>query len=351
MVLMRKIPDLVSQDDIKDILEHSNSNVMREMVDPVKNALNLFEKNISRLIFLPDIPRIEFRTATMHLFLDTIAQSMKATQHRKIMKDAGLSIGMSLGNDMIEFLMGMNKLPKDYNVMIDLWNEWDSIAGWGKRTYDTEENTITIIIEDSFLNRTKNEDMHKHCSFMRGYIEGFLRVAIKEQYRWFKRSITEPPYPPIKVVEVSEEPHGQHCKFVVKLGEEELKGAFDTASDARQSLRDKNLDSFARFLRTSIEIALKEKVNIDKDEKTSALKIVKALKQRNVSLSYNVIDDIYASTSRVIHGSGTLDEQGCLKMMKKGEEVLEGLESLVLLEDQRTKIKNEVLYQANTNVN
>lgn len=129
---MKKIPDLVSHDNINEILELSNSVAIRDFVDPVKRALDLFERNISRLVFLPDIPRIEFRLKTIQILLESVSNELKGNYYKQFMRKAGKSIGKSLGNDMIEFLISNNKLPKDYEVVIRIWNEWDMIAGWGK---------------------------------------------------------------------------------------------------------------------------------------------------------------------------------------------------------------------------
>lgn len=340
---MKNIPDIVSHDDIKEVLELSNSHVMRDMVDPVKRALEIFEKNISRLIFLPDIPRIEFRSKTMELFLDSISNELKGGQYKQFMRSVGKSVGKSLGSDMIEFFAANNKLPKDYEVLISLWNEWDLIAGWGRRTYFIKGDEIVITVDDSFLTRAREDDKHKHCAFLEGYIQGYLREVIREQYRWFKRAITKPSIPPLKVVEIFEKPSGDKCQFMVKLKEEELREAFDLLSEARESLKNGEFDKCASSIRTSMEIALKEKLCINKNEKTPILKILTSLKSRNVNIRYRTIEDVYAAASNSIHGSRKASKSECIEMLEKWDNTLEEIESISMLEKEKHDIVNELL--------
>ncbi len=339
----RKMPDLISHEHIKELLELSNSNIMREMVDPVKHALEIFENNISRLIFLPDIPRLEFRYETIRILLDHISNEVKGGQYSLVMRNAGKAIGKSLGNDMIMFLMGNNKLPKDYELLMVLWNEWDLISGWGKRIYDADGKEITIVIDDSFLTRGGGDSKHKHCAFFEGYAFGFLWTIIKEQYRWFKRAVTQPSHKLMEPVEVTEKSHGDKCKFVVKLKEEELNGAFDALSDAKDCLRNKDCAKCANHIRTSIELAFKEKIGVGGKEKTPLMKILKSLKQRNMQLKFRTIDDIYASTSVSIHGTGKAEGDSCWKMIEKWDDILESLELMQLPEKDKQEIRNEVM--------
>ena len=178
---------------------------------------------------------------------------------------------------------------------------------------------------------------------MEGYIQGYLWEVIREQYRWFKRAIIQPSHSPLKPVEVFERTHGDKCQFIVKLREEELKGAFDALSDAKESVRIKNFDKCANDIRTSVELAFKEKVCMNRNEKTSVLRLMKSFKNRNLQLKYRTIDDIYALTSRAIHGSGKLNEKECKDMINEWCGVLESLEMLQIQEPERHEIENEVL--------
>jgi predicted hydrocarbon binding protein len=338
---MKKTPDLVNADSTDEVLTLSKNLVMRKMVDPVRNALDMFEKNISRLIFLPDIPHVEFRVETMEILFDYINHELKGGHYRKFMKVIGKSVGKSLGRNMMEFLMKNNKLPRTDDVITKLWNEWDMIAGWGKIKTFHENSQIRMTIEDSFLTRGIENDKHKHCPFIEGYVQGFLWVALKERYRWFKRTITQPSDRPREPLEVNESPLGDKCQFVVKLGEEELEDAFDSLSDAFESLRLGNPDQAANNTRISLELAFKDKVGIEKDSKTSVLKIIKAFKKRDVKLRYKAIDEIYNLTCRTVHGSKTMNENICKDLIGKWDEILEELELLKLTESETESIRKE----------
>ena len=156
---MKKIPDLISIENTDEIHELSKSIVLKNMVNPVRNALDLFEKNISRLIFLPDIPHIEFRLETIQMLFDAMGEEMKGGQYKLFLKNVGEAIGKTLGESMMGFLHNASKLPKTEDVLTKLWNEWDMVSGWGKIKTVHKDREIVVTFEDSFL--TSNRELDK----------------------------------------------------------------------------------------------------------------------------------------------------------------------------------------------
>jgi len=67
-----KGPDLVGMEDITELLELSNTSTIKEIVGPIQKAMNLFEKNVSTMAFLPDVSRITLRIATLQLLTHTL---------------------------------------------------------------------------------------------------------------------------------------------------------------------------------------------------------------------------------------------------------------------------------------
>jgi hypothetical protein len=338
---MKNIPDLVSTDNTDEIHELSKSIVLRNIVNPVRNALDMFEKNISRLIFLPDIPHVEFRLQTVQMIFDAMSEELKGGQYRQFLRRIGESVGKTLGESIMGFLVKNNKLPKTDDVLTKLWNEWDMVAGWGKISSVHKEDEIIITYEDGFLTRGRELDKHRHCPFLEGYIMGFLWVTIKERYRWFKRTITEPTHPPMEPVEVMEKPAGDKCHFIVRLREEELPLAFDALSEARRHFRLGDYDQCAHDLRISMELAFKEKIGIGKDDKTSVLRIMKSFRGKKVTLKYKTLDRIYNSTSRVIHGSKKSGRADCEEIVNAWRLILEDLELMRLSDHEREELKKK----------
>jgi predicted hydrocarbon binding protein len=339
---MKKVPDLVSEDSTEEILELSKSIVMRKMVDPVRNAMDLFEKNISRLIFLPDIPHIEYRTETVKLFFEALSREMKPSLYHDFLRKTGKTIGKSLGYSMMGFLINNNKLPKSDDVLTKLWNEWDMVAGWGKYKTEHTNDKITVTIEDSWLTRCAEKEKHNHCPFMEGYIHGFLWVVLKERYRWFRRSVSQPPEPPMEPSEIREERiEDNKCRFIVTLREESLKEAFDALSQAREFDREANHGQATNNIRISLDLALKQLVGLGKEERTSVVRIMKALKKANIQLRFKAIDEIYNCTSRILHGAKDSDQDTCSRIIEQWDDLLEDLE-MVQIPDQE-KIRQDIL--------
>ncbi len=339
---MKNMPDLVSIDNTDEIHELSKSIVLRNMVDPVRNALDMFERNISRLIFLPDIPHIEFRLQTVQMLFDAMGDELKGGHYREFLRNIGESIGKTLGDSIMGFLLKNNKLPKTDDVLTKLWNEWDMVAGWGKIKSVHKEREIIVTYDDGFLTRDREHEKHKHCPFLEGYIHGFLWVTMKERYRWFKRAITKPPNPPLEPVEVIEKPVGDKCHFIVNLNEEELEDAFDALYEAREHLRLGVFDEAVHNVRISMELAFKGKLDIGKDDKTSALKIIKSFKDKGIGLRYKTIDKIYNLSSRVIHGVKKSGKSDCQEIIDKWDQILEDLELLRLSDHEKMEIKKKL---------
>jgi hypothetical protein len=114
------------------------------------------------------------------------------------------------------------------------------------------------------------------------------------------------------------------------LKNEQLQGAFDNFYKSKYELRKGQLDDAARLLRTSIELAFKEKIGLDKDDKISVLKILDSLKEKNIMLPYRLIGDIYASTSSIIHGSKEHSKEKLAGLQSKWNDVLKEVELLEL---------------------
>jgi hypothetical protein len=342
---MGKIPDLVSTENVREILELSNSMVMSDMITPVKKALDMFENNISRLIFLPDVPRLEMRLKTVQIIFESISNELKGKQHRHFLRSTGKTVGRSLGVEMVEFLMRHNKLPRDYEVFIKLWNEWDMIAGWGRRSYSINNNSIILDVDENFLTSGGWEDKHMNCPFLEGYMQGVLWEVMKEHYRWFKRALTRPGNPPLQPIAVEEKIGEGKCRFIVKLGEEELQNAFDMFYEARDSERENDFNQATRDIRASVEMAFKEKIGLPLDDKTSVIRIMKAFKNRSLQLRYNTIDGIYASTSGSIHGSAKISKSDCKKMLHNWNDILEDLELMKIDDTMKQEITKEVVIQ------
>lgn len=334
---------LIGKEDIDEVLALSDATVADEMIEPVRKALDLFEKNVSKMAFLPAVERITIRTKTLQQLLASIRKLMPG-EHKRVFKEAGEEIGASFANDLHSFLASNNKIPKDVETLLAIWNKYDSIAGWGNFKSTVNKNKITIEIEDSFLASGLNGE-HPYCAFMEGYISGFLWEALKGHYRLLEKAVFKPESPPFEPVAILETKEKNKCIFEVRLQEEELEEAFDFLEAAKEAFRQSSFGEAGSAVRTSVEIALKEKIGLEKEDKASALKILDALKAKNVQLPYKAIGDIYGSTSAIIHGSKKMAKSECEELIKNWGKIIKGLELMRLPE--KDEIKKAVKASAN----
>ncbi|MFH1053650.1 MAG: hypothetical protein V1740_04525 [Candidatus Woesearchaeota archaeon] len=319
-------PELVDSGDIAQMLELSNSVTIKEIIEPIKRAMGLFEQNISTMAFLPDVSKTVVRIATFQSLLNQFREEIKGSRYDEILEEAGEVTGKTFAEDLFRFLLKHNKLPKDERVLLNLWIEFDTLAGWGNFRLEKSDNNYVIEVRNSFLTRELHEEAHKHCSFMKGYVKGFLSSALKEYYRLFKKMVVQPSSNPETIDKISVSCEKESCKFIVHIRKEAFVDAFDNLYDAKFCNRDGKINESAQNLRTSIESAFKQRQGLSKEDKTSLLKILDEMKEKGINLPYKKIGDIYASTSSIIHGSTSASNEKIKAMVDKWEQILEMVE-------------------------
>ncbi|HLC53948.1 MAG TPA: hypothetical protein VJK03_05385 [Candidatus Nanoarchaeia archaeon] len=326
---------LFDADEINQIITIGGENLRRRTLEPIERAINVL-KTMPDLKLL-DVEHVIFRVATLQALLDSMRETLGEKVYKDVMRQAGENIGASFAKDLINFLITAGRFPQDEKTLIRLWNELDTTANWGKFSTKYEDGQIVVAIKENFLTRGKTQNQHQYCSFMEGYIQGFLWYALKDYYQWFKQNVTQPATRPLQPTKIIEKQADGVCTFIVELEEEKLPDAFDLFGDAKAAYSAGDFSKSANHLRSAIEIAFKLKLGIEKENPTSIIKILKALKKNNVQLDYNKIDDIYAKTSQAIHGIKKLAKDECTAMLEEADSLLKTLE-LMPLDDERKGI-------------
>ena len=246
---------LFDADEINQIITIGGENLRRRTLEPIERAINVL-KTMPDLKLL-DVEHVIFRVATLQALLDSMRETLGEKVYKDVMRQAGENIGASFAKDLINFLITAGRFPQDEKTLIRLWNELDTTANWGKFSTKYEDGQIVVAIKENFLTRGKTQNQHQYCSFMEGYIQGFLWYALKDYYQWFKQNVTQPATRPLQPTKIIEKQADGVCTFIVELEEEKLPDAFDLFGDAKAAYSAGDFSKSANHLRSAIEIAFK----------------------------------------------------------------------------------------------
>src|SRR3989344_5586942 len=163
-----KVPDLVDSEDIAELLELSHSTTIKDIIEPVKKAMDLFASNISTMAFLPDVQRLTIRIETLHDLLDGFRQHLTKDEFNRVLATAGEDAGRQFAHDLIDFLSKHGKLAKNEQVLLNLWQEFDSMAGWGSFAITKTPERIVVEVTDLFITKGLAEEKDRYIAFMEG---------------------------------------------------------------------------------------------------------------------------------------------------------------------------------------
>lgn len=339
--------DIIHAADVDEVIAISGADFSKRIIDPLRNVLNHVESLRTRVL-IPDVPHIVMRDLTLQALLESFLDKLGRKEFREAMLEGGELVGMSFADNLIGFLMDIGKLPDDVELLMNIWTAFDTNAGWGTFTTSVDKNRIKVTIEDSFVTRGLEKDVHRNCSFLEGYIRGLLWGMLKQYYRWYKHEVKlaqlqllEP-----KNVSHSGQPSEAMCTFEVELIEEELKEAFDLYYEATMAIRNNELPKAAQYLRSCLEYALKQKMGIE-EEKVSLVVILNALKKSPEILKGRILtlaDNIYGRTSDIIHAPDKFSptKQRYLSWLGDASIILKILEQQQLSETQKEAVRKNI---------
>lgn len=336
-------PELFGLGEIDELLELGKTKLLKDIIDPIESGVDKLKKSFKELQILPGTDTFITRVDTFHIILNQLRTTTDRRIFEEILRTAGESVGISFARDFIVFLRDNKKLPENEEVLIHFWNKIDTNGGWGKFVTEFEKDKIIVKVKDSMLIRKLKENKHQFCSFMEGYIQGFIWEISKAYYRWFSMAVVRPAKPFLEPIKINEIQSEDSCTFTLELGEEKLVNAFDALETAKMLYLNQEFDKIAGYLRSSLEFAFKEKIGLDKTSQTSLVKILKAFKNNNIQLKYKTVDGIFAITSQALHGTRSLTQIESREMIDDVNLLLKSLELLELDNEKITTIKNEIV--------
>lgn len=334
---------LVSSDEqIREILELSAMGDAQRVIYPIETALNVLKKEALTRYLIPTVPHIVTSLGTIHNLFEGLYESLGKEQFEKTIYEAGGRVGEAFGSELLRFLLERRRLPKDKNILLRIWTEFDTRAEWGQFIAETMESSTIVTITDSFLTRGREQDKHRYCDFMRGYIFGLLWFSFKEHYRWFSRAVTRPAEPPVEPVRITENRATDICRFTVALQEEELWEAFDLYSTARHEYHQQAYVQAATTLRSCLEYAFKSKVGIDASSRLSLQQLVERYKRANIphlQIDFPAVIEMYQKTSTITHRTAAVAKSDIESLMFNVGRTLKQLELAVIGKERKETIR------------
>ena len=327
----RKMPYVFGADEISDVLEKSESRKIKKLIyENVKTEVEkaLWKAILSPAIFnvsdrdiratITDMPNVYFRKKTLLTLLDTFRGQM-GEEHSRTLWDAGEKVGISFSEDLIRVLRERECLPnpKDHTALLETWAVFDSSAGLGWISIDKlSDDEIVVLIENSFLTFGYSKMIHRHCSFMEGYIYGTLNELFHEFYGWIDELQTlRPPAKRLSVVSVVHlkgKMRARACPYNVVLIEDSFVETHTHQYRAIQALQSEDLGVAITETRAALETCVKRVAGMNPYRDTSFYKVTKLLKE-NMPHHRNLVkktDTLYSELSRIIHGGRTTLEFG-----------------------------------------
>lgn len=330
---------IADDDAIKKIRAKCSGNLETEVIIPVKNAMKHLRRFAFNNALMPDLPAITISIDTLY----TLLEPSKSQDFEKSIKMKGIVCGQKFAKNYLNFLRLEIGAPKTTQLLLEGWSFFDTGADWGTFDvlYEKEKNSIIITLENSFLLRGLEGGNHIYCNFIMGYIEGVLWAILKYYPRWFKQLTGYSPCY-LEPVKVEEKPEGEICKFFVILKEEELKEAFDIVYDIERFIENDNYRKIPVEIRIMLEMALKQKLNINYEERIYVPQLITPFKKIKEMRGSNIreIKKIYAWANKDAHVINGYSNQEIIESLNNSKKFLMHLELLDLNEKERKRLRN-----------
>ena len=330
---------IADEEAIKRLREKCSENLEAMVNAPIQHALNRLKNFAFKNALMQDVPAI---TISVDTFCTLVGPPISENLNESI-KIKGRICGEKFAKTYLSFLRYDIGVPKSIDLLLEGWAFFDTGANWGTFNvlYEKDNKKIIITMENNFLLRGRKQDKHSKCVFIEGYIEGLLWTCLKYYPRWFEE-VTTAPRELLEPVKVEEKPEGDLCKFYATLKEEELKDAFNMIYSIERRIENDDILRIPLEIRILLEVALKQKLDINKDERIyvpqllSPFKKIKKMKIVNI----NKITDIYHWSSKDAHIIEDYTKEEIIKALSLVKTFLRYIELLDLNEEDRESLRH-----------
>jgi len=248
-------------DEIVGKVQYVNR-ISEQAYKSIQEALKKSLEKSRVVVPVADPSRVILRATTVQMLLDGLREHVGPSSYLTLIRRWGEEIGISFGHILIETFKQKKRLPKTYKTILVVWAIFDSSARWGDikiNQFDETKGTAEVKITRNFLTTGYEYDIHRHCPFFEGYIQGVTTQAFMEWARWFN-SVYSTSVRPLLCDSIAELQHEESCIFRIKFKAEGLKAACDRLVESFKAHDNRKWEESLRLSREGLETALKDKV-------------------------------------------------------------------------------------------
>jgi TIR domain-containing protein len=285
------------------------------------------------------LDNFSMRTETFVDLMTELAATMTEQQFGRALTRAGVTAGRSFGADFCDQVLLKNRVAvASYKDLIGFWLYYDQTSGWGVPKY-AHKNFPSVAIEftNSFLVRkTPRKLSHAYCTFLAGYIDGFLQFTLRRVSRSLGETgqrFRDKTYSPDTVAHSHIDDHTCHFAVACRVESSSLSDAFDHLFSAELANASGDSVRCLNHARAAMEFGVKGQLGIAVGAHNSFHEMMKQLFEgpRAQALldsfhSVKYYRELYGDMSASIHQLVEPDEAECRKIILAVDEFLNALE-------------------------
>jgi hypothetical protein len=287
------------------------------------------------------LDNFSMRTETFIELMTELASPLTQPQLERALGRAGTSAGRSFGADFCDEVLLKNRVAvAGYRDLLGFWLYYDQTSGWGvpKVLHDSFPS-IAIEFSNSFLVRKlPRATSHNYCSFLGGYIDGFLQFALRRVSRAVEeagRKFRDETYASNDVAHMSLEE--RKCRFTMtcRVESPDLKDAFDHLFSAELANASGDAIRCLNHARAAMEFGVKAQLNVSSEAHNSFHEMMKqafegarAQELADRFRSVKQYRELYGEMSASIHQLVEPSAHECRKLILIVDEFLNALERI-----------------------
>ncbi|MGQ9781770.1 MAG: hypothetical protein ACUVQ8_05915 [Nitrososphaeria archaeon] len=332
-------------DEIVGKVQYVNR-ISEQAYKSIQDALKKSLEKSRVVVPVADPSRVILRATTIQTLLDGVKDHVGANLYGRLLRGWGEEVGVSFGHILIETLKQKRRLPKTYKTILVVWTIFDSSARWGDikvNLFDETKQAAEVKIVRNFLTTGYEHDIHRHCPFFEGYIQGVTTQAFMEWTRWFN-SISPTPTKTLLCESITESQHEANCVFRMKFKVEGLETACDRLAESFRAHDNGRWEESMRLSRESLETALRDKIGA-KEKRFNFAKAIRAFSDVGKTLaSQDKALEVYSLAGEAIDQKleRKISSEDSHKMAVFARKFITELEGISLTKEQRNHIKASI---------
>jgi hypothetical protein len=349
------------KNDVADVLTQVTggveSDLRGQITAVIENGLRDLLFGLVNMQSLADhgAPQVMLRVRTFQTILDDFRNELNE-EYDPILRRIGRTIGFNFGITLMRILRGANRIPTEYEALLEFWAKYDSAAQMGEYRLEIKEDRdeadkaeVLVSIKDLFLTVGYDDEPLRHCPFITGYFEAALDTSLFLWTRWIKKeSVYKDPKHQWTVVDADEDVSREDegiISFTVHLSEERWTDLKDNLATAIQKCETKEWVESIRFGRIVLEHGLMILGGEDPAvTKVSFGRLLKQIDKARLPINAKRWERTYADCSKTVHTTMVLNEFNVMSMLFNIWRCVQEVERIQVSEEQIALIRSDQSY-------